>query len=124
MAKLDETQRDKEPESDDPLLALLNPDEPVAAYARARNHRIVVTERRLVVADEDRVSLHIEHRALRRIQFDIERHRPATLVIVPEHPSDEPQVLSVPPERYDEMALALAYIGRRLDDERPTDATA
>ena len=113
-----------EPDSDDPVLALLDPDEAVAAYARARSHRIVVTARRLVVAEQERIALDIEHRALRRIQFDIERHRPATLVIVPEKPSDEPQVLSVPPERYDEMALALAYIGRRLDDEPPTDSTA
>ncbi len=111
------------PEPNDPLLALLDPDEAVAAYARARNHRLVVTERRLVVAHDDRVALDIRHRALRRIQFDIERDRPATLVIVPERPNDEPQVLSVPPDRYDEMALALAYIGRRLDEERPTDST-
>ncbi len=99
-----------EPQADDPMLALLDPDEAVEAYARAQNHRLVVTERRLVVADDDR-ALHIK------------RHRAATLAIVPEHPSDEPQVLSVPPERYDEMALALAYIGRRFDDDLPADAT-
>lgn len=30
---------------------------------------------------------------LRRVQFDIERERPATLVVVPQQPTDEPQVL-------------------------------
>lgn len=112
---------DPRPDEDDPLLRLLGPDEPVQAYARARQHRIVVTERRLAVANDDRVALHIEHHRLRRIQFDIERDRPATLVIVPERPGDEPQVLAVPPERYDEMALALAYIGRRLNPDSGSD---
>jgi hypothetical protein len=73
-----------------------------------------VTDRRLAVATDDRVTLDIGFDALRRIQFDIERTRPATLVIVPEHPSHEPQVLAVPPSRYDEVTRALAFIGNRL----------
>jgi len=51
---------------------------------------------------------------LRRIQFDVERRRPATLVLVPELPRDEPQVLAIEPERYEEVADALVIIGRRL----------
>jgi hypothetical protein len=35
-------------------------------------------------------------------------------VIVPQSPRDEPQVLAVPPEDYDDIARALAVVGRRL----------
>ena len=51
---------------------------------------------------------------LRRIQFDIERQRPATLVIVPEETEQEPQVLAVAPEYYREVADALVVVGQRL----------
>ena len=98
----------------DPMTRLLEPDEAVEVVAHARTHRVVVTNRRLAVADEHRVALHVPYPALRRIQFDIERDRPATLVIVPEQPHDEPQVLAVAPEQYDEVAKALVLIGRRL----------
>ena len=67
-----------------------------------------------MVAQEARVALDIAFSGLRRIQFDVERQRPATLVIVPEHPADEPQVLAIPPERYEAIASALTIIGRQL----------
>jgi hypothetical protein len=51
---------------------------------------------------------------LRRVQFDIERERPAMLVFVPERPQDEPQILAVPPADYETVAHALVVIGRRL----------
>ena len=98
----------------DPVKTILEPDEAIELIARARSHRVVLTDRRLAVADEERVALHIAYPALRRIQFDIERDRPATLVIVPESPHDEPQVLAVPPENYEEVAQALVTIGRRI----------
>ena len=60
--------------------------------------------------------LDISYDRLRRIQFDIERSRPATLVIVPESPSDEPQLLAIPPEEYERAARALAVIGERLSE--------
>lgn len=60
------------------------------------------------------MALDIAFASLPRIQFDIERSRPATLVIVPEHPTHEPQVLGVPLEAYDEVTRALAIVGRRL----------
>ena len=56
----------------------------------------MVTDHRLAVSNEERLALDIEIAALRRIQFDIERDRPATLVIVPDHALDEPQVLAIP----------------------------
>ena len=51
---------------------------------------------------------------LRRIQFDIEATRPATLVIVPESALEELQVLAVPFEEIDGTAKALSVVGRRL----------
>ena len=48
------------------------------------------------------------------MQFDLERTRPAVLVIVQGQPADPPQVLSMPPEQYEGVGQALAMIGRRL----------
>lgn len=96
------------------VLRLLDADETIEVYAIARDQQVIVTDRRLAVADDERIALHIGHHQLRRVQFDIERQRPATLVIVPEDPADEPQVLSVPPERYDEVARALVALGHRI----------
>jgi hypothetical protein len=99
---------------DHPILRLIGPDETVRARARAGGAEIVVTDRRLAVGSPDRLMLDIGLDGLRRIQFDIERDRPATLVVVPEHASHEPQVLAVPPDHYSEVATALAYIGKQL----------
>jgi hypothetical protein len=99
---------------DHPVLQRLAPGETVEALARAASANLLVTDRRIAVAESDRVALDVPFEGLRRIQFDIERERPATLVIVPEHPSHEPQVMAVPPERYPEVTRALALIGERL----------
>ncbi len=82
--------------------------------AEAAGAHLLLTDRRLVVAAGERVALDVAFPGLRRIQFDIERDRPATLVIVPEDPRQEPQVLAIPRERYDEITSALASIGHRL----------
>ena len=100
--------------SNDPIAEILEPDEAIELVAKARAQRVVLTDRRLAVADEQRVALHIPYPSIRRVQFDIERDRPATLVIVPESPHDEPQVLAIPPEDYEGVARALVSIGLRL----------
>ncbi len=97
-----------------PALRLLEPGENVEVLADAEGAKLLVTDRRLAVVDDERIVLDIAFAALRRIQFDIERQRPATLVIVPESAAQEPRVIAVPPERYDEVTRALAVIGRRL----------
>ena len=51
---------------------------------------------------------------LRRIQFDIERTRPATLVIVPELASHEPQVLAIPHEQIRAVSEVLVVIAERM----------
>jgi hypothetical protein len=73
-----------------------------------------VTDRRLAVASQERLALDVPIDNLRRVQFDIERDRPATLVVVPQRPLDEPQVLAVRPAEYEAVAQALVVIGRRL----------
>lgn len=97
-----------------PALRRLEAGEIVQVLARASEASILVTDRRIAVAEQDRLALDVPFAGLRRIQFDIERERPATLVIVPEHPAQEPQVLAVPPDRYEEVTRALAFIGSRL----------
>jgi hypothetical protein len=42
-------------------------------------------------------------------------------VIVPEMAHDEPQVLSIPPDRYAEAAEALVAIGEKLAVRRATE---
>jgi len=95
---------------------VLQPDEPIRIRARAREAIVAVTDRRMLIATEDRVALDVPFPGLRRIQFDIERDRPATLVVVPERPEDEPQVLAIPVDEYEAVAAALVAIGRRLHE--------
>jgi len=85
------------------------PDQAVATDAV-----LALTDRRLVVASPNRLALAVPIDGLRRIQFDIERQRPATLVIVPELARHEAQVLSIPPEHYRDAAEALIAIGHAL----------
>ena len=96
------------------LSEVLDPAETVHVKAKASDAVLAVTNRRLVVVAPPRPTLAVPFEGLRRIQFDIERERPATLVIVPEHPANEPQVIAVPPDRFDEVTRALAIIGSRL----------
>ena len=98
----------------DPLFDLVADDEPIQLRARIGDAAMVVTDRRLVVVTRERQLLDVPLDGVRRIQFDIERTRPATLVIVPEHPNHEPQVLAVHADNYREVADALVLVGRRL----------
>jgi len=97
---------------------LLEPGEQVYAEAQAEDGvALLVTDRRVAVAVRpDRFQLDVPFDALRRIQFDIERQRPATLVIVPEHPRDQPVVLAIPPRQYGSVARALAVMGEQLHE--------
>jgi hypothetical protein len=99
---------------DHPALQSLAPDEEIHVQATAGESVVIVTDRRLAVASPERLALDVPIDNLRRIQFDIERDRPATLVVVPERPLDEPQVLAVRPHEYEAVAQALVVIGRRL----------
>ena len=102
-----------------PLRAALEPGEEVRIHARSTEATLAVTTRRVVVAAPERLALAVPFERVRRIQFDIERARPATLVIVPEHPEDEPQVLSIPPRQYEAAAQAIVAVGHALTELAP-----
>jgi len=93
---------------------ILEPGEQIRVTARAMDAILAVTDRRLVVAASDRIALATPLTEIRRIQFDIERSRPATLVIVPEQARDEPQVLAIAPDEYHTAAEALVALGLAL----------
>jgi hypothetical protein len=112
--RITQSAADEQPSSAPPALISLKRGERIQAHAKALDASVVVTDRRLVVASESRLILDVPFDRLRRIQFDIERARPAALVVVPEWPSDPPQVLSVPPDQYDSMAKVLTYVGVRI----------
>jgi hypothetical protein len=104
------------------LRAALEADEEVQVRAWATEAVLAVTSRRVVVADTRRVSLAIPFEGVRRIQFDLERTRPATLVIVPESPRDHPQVLAFSREHYQSVAEALVTLGLALAPQPNADA--
>lgn len=106
------------------VLEVLEPNETLRAHARARDAIIAVSDRRLIVAARERVALSIGFDELRRIQFDIERDRPATMVIVPEEAHYEPQVLAIPPQEFKATAEALALIGLQLANIRQRESRA
>jgi len=102
--------------ANDPIVAQVSGSESVHALIDGVDSRVVVTDHRLAVANAQRIALNVELRKLRRIQFDIERERPATMVIVPDDPRHEAQVVTVPPEQYAAVGSALAYVGRAIHD--------
>jgi hypothetical protein len=105
------------PDQRDPQInrPLLDASEQVHVEAKAEDALVIVTDQRVVVArGAGRFDLAIRYEGLRRVQFDIERTRPAVLVIVPERATDQPQVLSIPPDQYEIVGQALAVIGSRL----------
>lgn len=86
----------------------------IRAQASADGHVVIVTDDLLQVGSGDIVKLSVPIENVRRIQFDIERERPATLVIVPDAPSDEPQVIMVDPDDYEGVGHALAVLGVKM----------
>jgi hypothetical protein len=75
------------------------------------------THLKVVMPETGIVLLDMPIADLRRIQFDIERDRAATLVIVAGKSDHLPQVLAVPPDQYDAAGIALARMGRLIYSE-------
>jgi hypothetical protein len=103
-----------EESSSQTVLLALEPGETVRTQTRGANALLALTEQRLLVAEGQRLALSLGFEELRRIEFDVERNRPATLIIVPDKPSAEPVALSIPPEEIPAASKAIAVIGRRL----------
>jgi hypothetical protein len=106
------------------VLHLLQPGERVELGLGSFGAELRVTDRRLLVTDADAVRLDIPYERLRRIEFDLEAGRAATLVVVPHHPDDEPQVLSVPSDQLHVAAELLAFVGERLPHRAPAGGAA
>src|SRR5688572_13897107 len=103
-----------DPAADPAILHLLQPGERVELGLATTTGELRVTDRRILVTADGAVRLDIPYERLRRIQFDIEAERPATLVIVPHRPSDEPQLLAIPRGSLHVAAELLAFVGERL----------
>jgi hypothetical protein len=73
-----------------------------------------VTNGRLMISVDGLVRLDVSYAELRRIQFDLEAERRATLVIVPHLPRHEPQLLTVARDDLEEAAAILAFVGQRM----------
>jgi hypothetical protein len=101
-------------ETDPHLEALIEPGETIRHRTRATRAILAVTDRRIIVAAPYGIALDLPLAALRRVQFDIERDRPATLVLVPDQPRHEPQVLAIPPEEYAAAAEVLVAVGHDI----------
>jgi hypothetical protein len=101
-------------DQDQETLHLLQAGERVELSLDATDYELRVTDRRLLLLSGGSVRFDIPYDRLRRIEFDIETDRPATLLIVPHLPTDEPQALSVPHERLRSAAELLAFVGERL----------
>lgn len=95
----------------------LQPGEVLETHATSDDVVIAVTSHRLVMTDGARTIVDLPFSGLRRVQFDIERGRAATLVIVPE--SEEPQVVPIRIAELRSTAIAMAAIGGRLNDSEP-----
>src|SRR5207249_10666954 len=111
-------QRETEDQRDErafPIPHIVQPGEVIESHANANGAVIAVTEQRLVVVEGDGAVLDVPFSEVRRVQFDIERGRDATMVIVPEHISNWPRVVTVPVPGLREAATALARIGERIN---------
>ncbi|HET9754964.1 MAG TPA: hypothetical protein VFP66_00555 [Candidatus Limnocylindrales bacterium] len=96
-----------------PQLREITPQD-IRAQASADGHTLVVTDDLLRVGSADRVHLDVPMEDVRRIQFDIERDRPATLVIVPDSAWRDSQVIMVEPDEYEGVCQVLAVIGMKM----------
>ena len=97
------------------LFDALRPGEQVVEVVQVDGATLILTTDRVAVGADKRVQFDVRIAGLRRIQFDIEAHRPATLSIVPESAGIEPSILTVLPHAFDDVARMLAYVGSQLD---------
>ncbi len=98
----------------DALPFRLADDERLEIAAGTQPEVFAVTDRRLVVASEQRTVLDLPLEAIRRIQLDVEVGRPATLVVVPHEPQHAPAVLVVPHDELEAATRAVYILGHRL----------
>lgn len=101
-------------EPDDPIRRHLDPDEAVRGVVDGTDGRLILTDHRVLVAESGRITLDVPIGNVRLIEFDVERQRPARVIIVPESPRHRPRELYVEPQQYDEVASMLQQLGPRI----------
>ena len=106
-------------DGDDPVSRRLGPGEQVRNIVEGIEGRLVLTDRRVFVAENGRITLDVPIDRLRLVEFDLETRRPATVIIVPEDPRDPPRQLAIEPQQYDEVASLLAQLGPRIEGPSP-----
>ena len=97
------------------LFDALRPGEQIVEVVRVDGATLILTTDRIAVGVDKRLQFDVRIAGLRRIQFDLEAQRPATLSIVPESAGTEPSILTVMPEAYDDVSRVLAHVGAQLD---------
>ena len=90
----------------------------IRAQSSADGHLVVLTDDILRVGSGENVALDVPIGDVRRIQFDVERDRPATLVIVPDAAWRQSQVIMVEPEHYEGVAHVIAVLGLMMAKRR------
>jgi hypothetical protein len=105
---------------DDRVMGRLGLGEAVRGVVDGIEGRLVLTDSRVLVTENGVVTLDVPIGNLRLVEFDLETQRPATVIIVPEHPRDPPRQLAIKPQQYAEVAALLAHLGPRI--EGPTEA--
>ena len=99
---------------DDPIKRHLGPDEAVRGVVDAKDGRLILTDRRVLVTENGRISLDVPIDNVRLIEFDVAQDRPAKVIIVPTSPLDAPRELDIEPQQYHEVASLLQELGPKM----------
>ena len=102
-------------EGADPVVRRLNPGEDARGVVDGIRGRLVLTDRRVVVTENRRITIDVPIDNLRLVEFDLESQRPARVIVVPEDPREPPLELAIEPQQYDEGASVLAELGPRIE---------
>jgi hypothetical protein len=92
----------------------LQGEEQIHLFSELEEALVAVTDRRLIVREAERFALDLPIEDIRRIQFDVERGRTATFVVVPHSPSHQPQVLGIPHDQLEPVSRMVCIVGQRL----------
>lgn len=92
----------------------LGPDERIEHVVPVSAGHLALTDRRLILMDDERRILDVPMTGIRLIEFMSERGRPATLTVVPEHPGNAPQILGVEPAHIPAALRAVELVSQRL----------
>ena len=90
------------------------PDATPKARVEAVEASVILTDDEVAVADERRVAMSVPIERLRRVEFGIEKGRPVTLILVPDSPSQSPQVLTIPQDQYEAMSTFLVALAGKI----------